>query len=374
MCVRDPRIDAFAQTIVGHATGVQKGDRVLIEMVGSERDLVQSLIAHVTAAGGEPYVELTDRAVQRTLISSMGRAQLETWRDLALHRMRQMDVYIGIRAGENANEWAGIPPEALRAYETHFYHPVHLEQRVKHTRWVVMRYPNASMAQQAGMNTDAFADFYFSVCNIDYARLSRAMKALVARMEATDRVRIIAPHTDLSFSIRGMKAIPCCGHRNLPDGEVFTAPIRDSVEGTIHYNVPSVYAGTTFEHVRFRFSRGRIVEAHASEQARLESILDTDEGARYIGEWSLGFHPFILHPMKDTLFDEKIAGSLHVTPGQAYEEADNGNRSSIHWDLVLIQRPEYGGGQVWFDDTLIRQDGEFVVDDLRALNRGAWVQ
>ncbi|MBU6145622.1 MAG: aminopeptidase [Paenibacillaceae bacterium] len=372
--MRDPRIDAFAQTIVGHATGVQQGDRVLIEMVGAERDLVQSLIAHVYALGGEPYVQWTDRAVLRTLIAGMGRLQLETWRDIALHQMRQMDVYIGIRAGENANELSGIPSEAQRAYEKIWYHPVHLEQRVKHTRWVVMRYPNAAMAQQAGMNTDAFADFYFSVCNIDYARLSRAMDALVARMEATDRVRIIGPGTDVSFSIRGMNAVKCCGHRNLPDGEVFTAPIRDSVEGTIAYNVPSVHAGTTFEHVRFRFDRGRIVEAHASDTARLHAILDTDDGARYIGEWSLGFHPYILHPMKDTLFDEKIAGSLHMTPGQAYEEADNGNRSAIHWDLVLIQRPEYGGGQVWFDDTLIRHDGEFVVDDLHALNRGAWAQ
>lgn len=370
--MRDPRLVAFAHTIVHHSTAVKPGDRVLIEMIGSERELVKTIIEQVYEAGGYPFVELTDRAVMRTLISSMTEAQLVMWREWALHRMKLMDVYIGIRSGENANEWAGIDPQALRAYEKIFYHPVHLEQRVKHTRWVVMRYPSPSMAQLAGMNTDEFESFYFRACNLDYARLSRAMDALVTRMQATDRVRIIGPNTSLTFSIRGIPAIKCCGHRNLPDGEVFTSPVRDSIEGTIAFNTASVYAGTTFENIRFRFERGRIVEATASDTERLQKILDTDEGSRYIGEFSLGFHPFILHPMKDTLFDEKIAGSLHVTPGQAYEEADNGNRSAIHWDLVLIQRPEYGGGQVWFDDTLIRQDGEFVVPDLEPLNRGAW--
>src|SRR5690606_5901834 len=203
---------------------------------------------------------------------------------------------------------------------------------------------------------------------LDYAAMSKAMDPLKALMDRTDRVRITGPGTDLTFSIRGIGSVKCDGHRNIPDGEVYTAPVRESVNGTITYNVPSVRGGFTFENVRFRFENGKIVEAEANDTKRLNDILDTDEGARYIGEFSIGFNPHILTPMKDTLFDEKIAGSLHFTPGQAYRKADNGNRSAIHWDLVLIQRPEYGGGEIWFDDRLIRKDGRFVVPELEPLN------
>src|SRR5690606_32848804 len=235
-------------------------------------------------------------------------------------------------------------------------------------KWVVLRYPNPSMAQLAGMSTEAFEDFYFRVCNLDYAKMDRAMDPLKELMDRTDRVRIVGPGTDLSFSIKGIGAVKCSGRRNIPDGEVYTAPVRDSVNGTISFNVPSVYNGFKYENVRLTFRDGRIVEASANDTARINALLDTDEGARFVGEFSLGFNPHILHPMNDILFDEKIAGSLHFTPGQAYEEADNGNRSAIHWDLVLIQRPEYGGGEVWFDDVLIRKDGRFVHPALEGLN------
>jgi aminopeptidase len=246
--------------------------------------------------------------------------------------------------------------------------PVHLDYRVNHTRWVVLRYPNAAMAQLANMSTAAFEDFYFRVCNVDYARMRAAMQPLVARMLRTDRVHIKGPGTDLQFSIKGIGVIPCFGERNIPDGECFTAPVRDSVDGVIAYNTPSVYLGTTYDRLVFTFEKGRIVKATGNPQDKLEKLLDTDPGARSIGEFSLGFNPHVLHPMKDTLFDEKIAGSLHFTPGQAYETADNGNRSRVHWDLVLIQRPEYGGGEIWFDGELIRKDGLFVVEDLLGLN------
>ncbi|TMQ69120.1 MAG: aminopeptidase, partial [Candidatus Eisenbacteria bacterium] len=250
----------------------------------------------------------------------------------------------------------------------HVVKPVHLEHRVEKTRWVVLRHPHPSMAQLAGMSTKSFEDFFYRVCTLDYARMADAMEPLKQRMERTDRVRITGPGTDLSFRIQGIPAVKCEGRRNLPDGECFTAPVRDSLQGTISYNTPSLYMGTTFEGVRFTFEGGRIVEAHANPQPRLDEILGSDEGARYVGEFSLGFNPFITRPMKDTLFDEKIAGSLHLTPGNAYSHADNGNRSRIHWDLVLIQTPEYGGGEVWFDGERIRRDGRFIVPDLEGLN------
>jgi aminopeptidase len=243
------------------------------------------------------------------------------------------------------------------------------DQRVKKTKWVVLRWPTPSMAQLAGMSTEAFEDFYFEVCTLDYRKLQPGMKALKALMERTDRVEIKGPDTDLRFSIKGIPAVICGGDRNIPDGEVFTCPVKNSVEGHITFNAPSIYQSMAFDGIRLEFRAGKIVDATSNRTAKLNKILDSDAGARYIGEFSLGFNPHVLHPMRDILFDEKIAGSLHLTPGQAYEEADNGNRSQVHWDMVSIQRPDYGGGEIYFDGKLIRRDGEFVPKQLRSLNR-----
>lgn len=366
--MRDPRLQTLAKGLIGYSLNVQQGERVLIEMIGSERELVKCLVEEVHARGGHPYVELTDPAVQAAVLQGVSREQMEHWTAMDLRRMKDMDCYVGVRAGDNVSELSDVPEDRMKLYKQLYSKEVHLEERVKRTRWVVLRYPNAAMAQLAGMSTGRFEQFYFDVCNLDYAKMADAMEPLAQLMNRTDRVRIVGPGTDLSFSIKGIGSVKCCGRRNIPDGEVYTAPIRDSVNGTISYNTPSVSSGVTFENIIFRFERGKIVEATASDPKRLNEILDTDEGARYIGEFSLGFNPHILHPMKDTLFDEKIDGSLHFTPGQAYEQADNGNRSSVHWDLVLIQRPEYGGGEIYFDDRLIRKDGRFVADELLGLN------
>jgi aminopeptidase len=366
--MRDPRLRQLAENLVGYSIDVQPGEHVLVEMIGSERELLKCVIEEIARRGGHPHVELTDRSVERTLLKHATPQMIETWAEYDMERMKRMQGYIGIRSGDNINELSDVPSHLYQLYDRMYRHPIHSEQRVKKTKWVVLRYPNPSMAQLANMSTEAFEDFYFSVCNLDYAKMSRAMEPLEQLMNQTDKVRIVGPGTDLTFSIKGIGSKKCAGHRNIPDGEVFSCPVRDSVNGTITYNTPSVYNGFTYEQVRFTFENGKIVEATANDTARINALLDTDEGARYIGEFSLGFNPYILHPMKDILFDEKIAGSLHFTPGQAYEETDNGNRSSIHWDLVLIQRPEYGGGEVYFDDRLIRKDGIFVVKELEGLN------
>jgi aminopeptidase len=366
--MRDPRIQQLAHNLVQYSTRVQPGDNVLIEMIGNERELVNELVDEIYKCGGRPYVELSDRTVLSHILQGATREHMEQWAEFDLNRMKSMQAYIGIRAGENVNDLSDVPSSNMNMYDQIYRHPVHLEQRVKQTKWVVLRYPNASMAQLANMSTETFEQFYFDVCNLDYAKMSRAMDPLKALMDRTDRVRIVSPGTDLSFSIKNISAVKCDGHRNIPDGEVYTAPVRNSVQGTIQYNTPSVYAGITFENIQFRFENGKIIEATSNNTARLNEILDSDEGSRYIGEFSLGFNPYILKPMKDTLFDEKIDGSLHFTPGQAYVEADNGNRSSVHWDLVLIQRTEFGGGEIWFDDMLIRKDGRFVIDELEMLN------
>jgi len=366
--MRDPRLQTLAANLVGYSVNVQPGDKVLIEMIGPEREIVRCLVEEVHAKGGFPYVIYEDRAVLSSVLQSITKEQLEHWAEMDLRRMEQMDCYIAVRSGENVNELSDVPSDKNDMYKRIYYKPVHLERRVKKTRWVVLRYPNPSMAQLASMSTRAFENFYFDVCNLDYRKMDIAMDPLAELMARTDRVRITGPGTDLSFSIKGIGSKKCSGHRNIPDGEVFTCPVRDSVNGVLQYNTPSVNSGIAFENIRFRFENGKIVEATSNDTKRLNDILDTDEGARYIGEFSLGFNPFILHPMKDTLFDEKIDGSLHFTPGQAYEECDNGNRSSVHWDLVLIQRPEYGGGEVYFDDVLIRKDGRFVIPELQGLN------
>ncbi|GGD65244.1 aminopeptidase [Paenibacillus nasutitermitis] len=366
--MRDPRLQILAANLAGYSINVQPGDNVLIDMIGTERELAKCLIEEVAKRGGRPFVETSDRSILRTLLQNATKEQMELWASFDLKRMEAMDGYIGIRSGENVNELADVPSENMLLYDRLYRHPIHLERRVKHTKWVVLRYPNASMAQLANMSTEAFEDFYFDVCNLDYAKMDKAMDPLEKLMAETGQVRLVAPGTDLSFSMKGIGAKKCAGLRNIPDGEVFSAPVRDSVQGTITYNTPSVYSGITFENISFTFDKGKIVKATSNDTAKLNEILDTDEGARYIGEFSLGFNPYILVPMKDTLFDEKIAGSLHFTPGQAYEETDNGNRSAVHWDLVLIQRPEYGGGEIYFDDRLIRKDGRFVVPELEPLN------
>jgi aminopeptidase len=224
------------------------------------------------------------------------------------------------------------------------------------------------MAQQAMMSTESFEDFFFRVCTQDYSRMVKGMQTLETLMANADQVHLKGPDTDLRFSIKGIGAVACGGSHNIPDGEVFSCPVKDSVEGEITYNAPTIYQGVSFDRIHLKFEKGKIVHADGSNAERLNEILDSDAGARYIGEFAIGFNPHILEPMRDILFDEKIAGSFHFTPGQAYEEADNGNRSQVHWDMVQIQRPEYGGGEIWFDGELIRKDGLFVKEALKTLN------
>ncbi len=366
--MRDPRVKKLASNLVNYSCKVQKGEHVLIEIFGSNTELVRELISEVYAAGGYPYVWKTDHQLLRAQLMGTTEEHMKKIASFSRAQMAAMDCYIGIRGGDNVSELADVPEEKMKIYMEHFSKPVHTEERVTNTRWVVLRYPGPSMAQLAGMSTEQFEDFYFQVCTMDYGRMDQAMDALVKRMERTDQVRIVGPGTDLSFSIKGMPAIKCSGQMNIPDGEVFTAPVRDSVNGKITYNTPTVYQGSSFENVCLEFKDGKIIRATSNNTERLNQILDTDEGARYTGEFSLGVNPYILHPMKDILFDEKIDGSFHFTPGSAYEECDNGNRSAVHWDLVCIQRSDYGGGEIYFDGELIRKDGRFVVADLEPLN------
>jgi len=368
----DPRITRLAELLVNHSCQLQQGQKVLIEAFDLPRpDLVCELVDQAAQRGAVPVVNLKDNAILRRQYLSATAEAMAIQGELESHVMSQMDADIGIRGAANSSEFADVPQDKMTLHRQHWWKPVHLDIRVPQTNWVVLRYPTPSMAQAADMSTTAFEDFFFDVCTADYARMAENQKPLVELMEKTKDVRIVSPGTDLSFSIEGIPVRPCAGQRNIPDGEVFTAPVRESLNGTIQYNTASRYQGTIFERIRFRFQEGKIVEAECgAETEKLNEILDADEGARYIGEWSLGCNNAVRHPMLDTLFDEKIGGSFHLTPGNAYDVADNGNRSQVHWDLVLIQTPAYGGGEIWFDGELIRQDGRFLPEALQPLNAG----
>ncbi len=370
--MRDPRIQTLAETLVDHSLKLKGGEKVLIEGFDlPDEELVCRLVELITARGGLPLVSWKSNRILRSIYQSGTEESLTLMGQMERHCMEQMDCYIGIRGAENLSQFSDVGGAQMDRFQRHVWKSVHLEVRVPKTRWVVLRYPNASMAQSAKMSTEAFEDFYFNVCTTDYAKMARNQQPLAKRMLACDQVKITAPGTDLTFSIKDIPVIPCNGARNIPDGEVFTAPVKNSINGTIAYNTPSLYQGTIFEGIRFTFKEGKIVEAECKgETEKLNQLLDSDEGARYVGEWAVGCNNQIMEPMLDTLFDEKIGGSFHLTPGNAYETADNGNRSGVHWDLVLIQRPEYGGGEMYFDGELIRKDGRFVPDDLQPLNEG----
>ena len=367
----DPRWDALAEILIVHSTRLVAGESLLIECFDLEDGTLPRLLVQKAARRGAfPLVETKDTRITRDLIRNASETQMRLIGDCELHRMSQVQAYIGLRGARNINEMADVPLEKMNLFNTHVFKPVHMECRIRKTKWCVLRLPNASMAQQAGMSTEAFENFYFDVCNLDYARLARSLRPLVERMEQAREVQITGPGTDLRFSIEGIPVVPCAGEMNIPDGEVFTAPVRESVEGTVQFNTPTVYQGHSFDGVRLTFRSGKIVEAHCSggDPKKLHRILDTDEGSSYIGEWSIGCNPRILNPMRDILFDEKIAGSFHLTPGNAYDEADNGNHSKVHWDLVQIQRTEYGGGTIAFDGVPIRVDGRFVPEELHPLD------
>lgn len=370
--MNDPRLAKLAEILIDHSCRLERGEKLLIECFDlPEPALVCRLVELAAQRGALPVVSWKQNAVLRALYRTATAESMSLAGELETVRMKRMDAYIGIRGAANSNEFADVPQERMDLYQQHWWQPVHIKVRVPKTKWVVLRYPTPSMAQSAQMSTEEFEEFYFNVCTTDYKKMARDQVPLTERMQAADRVQITAPGTDLSFSIKDIPVVPCSGDRNIPDGEVFTAPVRESVNGTIAFNTPSLYQGTVFDGIRFEFKDGRIIQAECrNDTAKLNAILDSDDGARYIGEWSLGCNNAVKKPMLDTLFDEKIGGSFHLTPGNAYEEADNGNKSRVHWDLVLIQTTEYGGGEVYFDGELIRKDGRFVPEDLQGLNAG----
>ena len=362
----DARFDKLATLLVNYSTNLQPNEKVLIEAFDAPDEMTVALIRAARKAKAVPFVQIQRARVSRELALEIEASQLNLSAAHELARMKKMDAYIAVRGSNNISELVDVPIEKMKLIAKKL-RPLQ-DRRVQKTKWVVLRWPTPAMAQLANMSTEAFEDFFFRVCTLDYRKLQPGMKALKGLMEKTDMVQIKGPGTDLRFSIKSIPAIICGGDRNIPDGEVFSCPVKESVQGHVTFNAPSIYQSTAFDNIRLDFRDGKVVEATSNQTEKLNAVLDSDAGARYIGEFSLGCNPYILHPMRDILFDEKIAGSFHFTPGQAYKEADNGNRSQVHWDMVCIQRKEYGGGEIYFDGELVRRNGEFLSKPLRSLN------
>lgn len=362
----DSRIIKLADMLINDALSLQKGENILIETTDTPADISVALVRAAARVGAKVFVTNTSSAVKRAVLLTATDEQMKIAAEHDLGFMKKMQAYIAVRGANNFVELSDVPDSRMLAYRT--INEAVLNYRIDKTRWCVLRWPNASMAQGAGMSTEAFENFYYEACLADYPAMRRAAQGLIDLMNKSDKVHLKAPGTDLTFSIKGIPAVPCCGEMNIPDGEVYTAPVKNSVNGVISYNAPTLYDGKRFENVRLVFKDGKIVEATSSNTKAMNAIFDTDPGARYVGEFSFGFNPFVHHPMCDILFDEKISGSIHFTPGKCYENAYNGNVSAVHWDLVLIMTPEYGGGEVYLDDVLIRKDGLFVLPELLALN------
>jgi aminopeptidase len=365
--MHDARFDKLAKLLVEYSTRLKRNENVLIEAFDVPDEMTIALVRTARKAGAIPFVQVQRARISREIALKATERQLDLAAGHELARMKKMDAYIALRGSHNITELSDVTPDQMKLVAKKM-RPVQ-DHRVKKTKWVVLRWPTPAMAQLAGMSTEAFEDFYFEVCTLDYRRLQPGMKALRTLMQRTNRVEIKGPGTDLHFSIKGIAAVICGGDRNIPDGEVFSCPVKVSVQGHVTFNAPTIYQGIGFDNIRLDFRDGKIIKATSNQTEKLNKILDSDAGARFIGEFSLGFNPYVLHPMRDILFDEKIAGSFHFTPGQAYEEADNGNRSQVHWDMVNIQRRDYGGGEIYFDGKLIRRDGEFLPKQLRSLNR-----
>lgn len=363
------RLDKLSKTIVNYSLGVEENDRVLITVEGlTPKPLIKKIIKDVIENKGIPFVRIIDEEINSLISETMLDNRLDSIKEQKKYEINNFDCFVLVSCNLNDYERKNIKSETLKKIGNvaRKYNDIKINDR----RWVILNYPNEIAAYKAKMTTDEFHNYALDVMSIDYQNMREDCEPLKKLMEKTDKVRIVSPGTDISFSIKGMPIIPCVGERNLPDGEIFTAPIKNSVNGIITYNTPSPYNGNVFNNVSLTFKDGRIISETSNENGcLLKEIFDTDEGARYVGEFSLGLNSKIIHPMGDILYDEKITGSLHFTPGKCYRECDNGNESSIHWDMVLIQRKDYGGGKIYFDDVLIRKDGLFTLPELKHLNK-----
>ena len=300
--MEDPRIRKFAQFLIRSAVGLEKGEKILIELHGSETGLMKSLVQEAYAVGGKPFVHIFDYAVEGALVQGADAEHMEEIASYELERMRDMDAYIDIRATTNISMWHNVSDEAQKRYRQYYWGPIHLAERCNHTKWSVLRYPNDAMAQLAGVSTEEYEDFYFRACLVDYDKMGRAMQPLQDLMARTDKVRIVAPGTDISFSIKGIPSFGMHGNRNIPDGEIYTS----SLIGTI---LPGITRASMIEVMKdwgYKVHEERVAIADimkAADEGKLEEVFGTGTAA-------------VVSPVKELDWEGKVA---HISGGHIGE-------------------------------------------------------
>lgn len=363
------RLDDLGKILLDFSVTIKKGEKLVIDTCVEAKPLVQRIIKLATERGAFVHLILNDDDYNQDMIinNTSQKKQHEKDVELLVEQFDSMDAYIVIRSSKNSFNSAGVDTKTMSQYS--------ITQRPSLTKrltkkWVLLSWPTHGLAQQAEMNFDDYYEFCLNSMICDYEQMNHDLQPLKDLMIKTDKVKIVAPNTNLEFSIKNIDVEICGGKINIPDGEVYTAPVIDSVNGYITYNVPSSQRGKVWNDVKLTFKNGQIINAECSNQSNEElmDIFGSDEGASFIGEFSFGVNQNIKKPIGYTLYDEKIGGSFHFTPGNAYEHTDNTNRSALHWDLVCILNEEFGGGEIYFDDKLIQKDGKFVLDQLKALN------
>lgn len=365
------KIKKLAQILIEHSTKLKKGENLVLDASIQARPLIKEIIKLATKKEAFVYVNLIDDELNSYTLNNAkvnNYENYETYNAWKNTSFEKMDAYIAIRADTNEFNTINVDQDVISKVSK--ISSSTIETRLS-KKWVVLRWPTPASAQKAQKNYDDYCDFCFDAMCVDYKQMDISQQPLVDLMNKTNKVKLVGPGTNLEFSIKNIPTVKCAGEYNIPDGEVFTAPTLNSANGVIKFNTYSILQGKKWENIELTLENGKIIKAKCDNQSEeeLNKIFDQDEGARYIGEFSIGINNFINDPVGEILYDEKIGGSIHFTPGRAYEEANNSNKSVLHWDLVLIQTPKYGGGEIYFDDVLIRKDGEFVLDELKKLNK-----
>lgn len=353
--MKDPRLSAYASMLVNHSMRVDKGDKVMITGGITAAPLMEELVRHALRAGGFPVVLPTWDALARIQMSESSLEQLSTVTDVEDKLLTSFDCAVFLRAPENTRSMTDLSPERMMAHaRARQSYNAHLHRNV---RWVTCNYPCQALAQDADMPLEQYADFVYESCLIDWKQTEAYMTRIKSVFDSANLVRLVGPKTDLSFSIAGREGIICAGLKNMPDGEVFYAPVEDSAEGYIAYDFPAIFQGREVEGVHLRFSGGRVTDVAASKgEDFLLQVLETDPGARRLGEFGIGCNFGITSFSRDILFDEKIGGTVHLAMGRAYEESGGSNKSAVHWDMIKDLRT---AGRIELDGQIVQENGEF---------------
>jgi aminopeptidase len=367
--VKDARVDALASILVRYSTKVSKGDVCMIQSTTSAEPIVQAVYEEVLRAGGLPIMQLTTDGAAASFYGLASDEQLEWIPPTATWAAENADVRIAIMADVNTRELSRADPKRQsRAQQAR--KPL-METSMKRAaageyRWALTLFPTHAYASEAGMSLAEYEDFYYEACLATdsepvtaWQRQSDEVTRLTDWIQGKEEVRIRAPGTDIKLGVAERTWIPCVGEHNMPDGEFFTAPVEDSVEGEVAFSFPATYGGREVSGVRFRFDGGKVVDASAElGEEFLHEMLDSDDGARRLGELGIGTNYGISTGTKEILLDEKIGGTVHMAIGMSYPESGGSNESAVHWDMVCDLRR---GGSITVDGTELQRDGRFVV-------------